>query len=195
MHSSRTTQFGISLIEVMVTLAIVAIVVGLALPSLQGVLGGSEMRATGNQLMYSLQTARSEAIKRSTPVALCPSKNQPANAPVCDGTYEDGWIVFVDADQNGVQSEGDEVLQQSEALPPKFSITPDKLFEEAVFFSLSGTSVTSAGRPISGNINISSQSTNQTRTIRIAASGRISRLSAASDGTTANNRNGSGGAT
>lgn len=163
--------------ELLVTLAIVAIVAGIAMPSIQNILGGSQLSANSNQLVYSLQSARSEAIKRITPVAVCPSADPLANNPVCGGTYADGWIVFVDADGNGKRVAADEVILQSDALSPAFSVIPDNRFKSAIVFSIAGTSMNTAGVPISGDITVRHGAVAEERVVRIAASGRISTTS------------------
>ncbi len=106
-------QFGFTLLELLITLAISAILIGLAVPSLKSFMGDSELTSTSNEFVHSLQTARSEAIKRAGPVGLCPSAAPLADEPVCSGTdYAAGWIVFADADGNGSRETTDEVVLQ-----------------------------------------------------------------------------------
>ncbi|WP_194723885.1 GspH/FimT family pseudopilin [Noviherbaspirillum malthae] len=83
---------GFTLIELMVAVAVTAILLGIAVPSLLDVLLGSRLTAHANTLVASLQLARSEAIKRNAVVTVCPS----ANGTSCtDGSWEQGWIVLV----------------------------------------------------------------------------------------------------
>ena len=108
MQSTRFQKNGFSLLELIIALAIAAILLGLAVPSLHTFMGSSEMSATTNQFVYSLQVARSEAIKRASPVGLCPSANPLADEPSCGGgNYASGWIVFVDTDASGWRSAAD----------------------------------------------------------------------------------------
>ena len=169
--------------ELLVTLAIVAIVAGFALPSIQQVLGGSQISASSNQLVYSLQSARSEAIKRVTPVILCPSEAPLADKPVCGGNYTSGWIVFADVDTDGKNSDADVLVLQSEALSAAFSIVPDNRFSKAVVFGIAGSTINATGGPASGDIVIRHSGSDEKRTIRIAASGRISTVLSASTST------------
>lgn len=85
MPSSLSRQSGFSLIELIVVLAISAILIGFAVPSMQSFMGDSEMSSTNNEFVYGLQTARSEAIKRAGPVALCASTDSLADEPSCSG--------------------------------------------------------------------------------------------------------------
>jgi len=174
MQSTRLQKNGFSLLELMVALAIAAILLGLAVPSLQSFVGGSEMSATNNRFVYSLQTARSEAIKRSVPVGLCPSTDPLADEPTCGGgNYASGWIVFVDSDGSGLRSAGDEVVLQSEAATSAFTFAPDPVFAERIYFNGSGTSMNPAGIPLSGTVRINYKAGSAKRDVTVAANGRI----------------------
>ena len=180
MSSKRQLPSGFTLLELLITLAVSAILIGLAMPSMQSLLGDSEMTSTSNEFVYSLQTARSEAIKRAGPVGLCPSTAPEADEPVCDGSdYARGWIVFFDADGNGSRETTDQIVLQAEERPSRFTFTPDTAFAQRIYFGPSGTSINPAGVPLSGVINIRYSSGEEQRTVRIAANGRIKTINPA----------------
>ena len=106
------------------TLAIGAILLGLAVPSLQGLMSGSQLSATTNTLVYSLQTARSEAIKRGTTVGVCTSNTPLAANATCDSGagYDSGWIVFVDGDDSGTREAAEEIVLSVEERGPAFTL-------------------------------------------------------------------------
>lgn len=173
MQGLRNNSKGFSLLELMLVLAISAILLALAMPSMQSIRGDSEISATTNNLVHGLQTARSEAIKRSARVGLCPSADPLANSPVCGGRdYTAGWIVFSDANDNGIREGAEDVILQSEESSPGFTITPDTVFRDRVYFSESGTSINPAGIPLAGNVRIALQG-QERRDVSIAANGRI----------------------
>jgi len=177
-------ESGFTLLELIITLAISAILIALAVPSMQSFLGDSEMSATSNDFVYSLQTARSEAIKRAGPVALCPSSQPLADDPGCDAiSYVNGWIVFFDADGNGQRNAGEDLIQQSGPRSAAFTFAADTVFAERVYFGESGTSINPVGIPLSGNIDISLADSDEQRVIRVAANGRIATLDVDSTGT------------
>ena len=91
---------GFSLIELMVTIAVAAILLGIAAPSFQDLVIRNRLATNANQLVTALNLARSEAIKRGFPVTVCKSANPAALSSACsdsaDVDWAQGWIVFVD---------------------------------------------------------------------------------------------------
>lgn len=84
---------GLTLIEMLVVISLIAILGALATPSLTGLLNRSRIAGEINRLVGDLQFARSEAIKRGQPVTVCAS----SDGTTCDTTlWHSGWIVFSD---------------------------------------------------------------------------------------------------
>lgn len=86
---------GVTLIEALVTVAILAIMLGIAAPALQGFVAGNRLRSTALELRSALQYARAEAIRNNARVTVCKANTTATN---CDnaGAWTNGWIVFVD---------------------------------------------------------------------------------------------------
>jgi len=98
--------YGLTLVELLVTLAVLAIVIAIGIPSLNRYAESNRSASQTNLIVGTLASARSEAIKRGVDVTICASKN-PTTAPGCDtAQWELGWIVFADNDQDGVYTAG-----------------------------------------------------------------------------------------
>lgn len=95
---------GYSLIELMVALAVLAIIISVGLPKMSVFFKGNRMVANANDLLSGLHVARSEAVKRGQRVSICKSTNAGDAAPTCAGTAENwdkGWFVFVEGQDEG----------------------------------------------------------------------------------------------
>ena len=82
-------QYGFTLIEMMITILIMAIMVSFAVPSFNNMIEKNQSLTTANDLLADIQLARSEAIKQDTLVSVCPSND----GATCSGSWTDGWIV------------------------------------------------------------------------------------------------------
>lgn len=116
-------ESAFTLIELMIAIAVAAIVLTLGVPSFERVIERNQLAANVNVLVSSLTLARSEAVKRNKSVKICDS----SDAVNCgSGSYEQGWIVFVDENNDGdLDSPAEELIQVQSALPSNFSIDPN----------------------------------------------------------------------
>lgn len=95
---------GFTLVELMVTVAVLAILVAVAVPSFASISNRNRLSALANDVVSSLQTARMEALRRGQRVVLCRSSD---GATCSTGNPWNGWIVFTDADGNNAPGSGD----------------------------------------------------------------------------------------
>jgi type IV fimbrial biogenesis protein FimT len=115
---------GFSMAELMVVVAIVALVTGLALPSFSGLIERWRVLQAVKGLESTLYFARAEAIKRGGNITV---RKHPTGTNGCllapgNANWDCGWFVFIDNNNNGNLNAGEEVLQSFPA-PPNVDVT------------------------------------------------------------------------
>ncbi len=102
-------QKGFTLTELLVVSAIVAILLGIAIPSYKYISTSYRMSAEVNGLLGDLQFARGEALKEGNAVTACASNDGAG----CTGgsNWNVGWIIFSDPNSNAVVDAGERVLK------------------------------------------------------------------------------------
>ena len=102
---------GFTLLELMVTIAILAIVLSIGVPSYRGVIMDNRMAAQANLFATSIKLARSNAVKYQRSATVCSSSNFDAAVPTCSSNadWSNGWIVWVDKDRDAT-TDANEVI-------------------------------------------------------------------------------------
>ena len=102
----RHRTAGFSLVELAITLFVFGILIGVSIPMFTGVMNGNRLTANANELVAAIQSARAEAIRQNVRTAICSSDD----GATCAGTTPwRGWIVFADADSDGIVDAGEVV--------------------------------------------------------------------------------------
>jgi type IV fimbrial biogenesis protein FimT len=104
---NRRNQSGLTLIELVITLAIVGVVAAAGAPALGTFIKGNRIKNKTFEILGAVNFARSEAVNRRQTVQICRTKTPNNATPVCGDNdnardYVQGYIVFADADNDQV---------------------------------------------------------------------------------------------
>ena len=135
----RSDHHGFTLLELMVTLAVAAVVLTLGVPSFQALIRSNRLTTLTNELVGALHLTRSEAIKRNHRVTLCKSANG-AQCASGDQGYEQGWIVFDDPNNNATVDSGETIIRVFAAAPAGMTLTGNTNVAHYISYTATGTS-------------------------------------------------------
>lgn len=90
---------GVTVLELIVTLGIAALLGSIAIPSFAALLRDNERTTAVNAFVHTIFLARSEAIKRGQVVSICKSRDR-EHCSGNTGRWDEGWIVFVNRDRD-----------------------------------------------------------------------------------------------
>ncbi len=174
---------GLTLIELLIGIALLAVLLGLAAPSFQAQIAASQLSSATHALLGSLMQARAQAIRLGKRVTVCRTHDQEQCDTHAARGWESGWLVFVDIDRAGntdaFVSPTDTVLTRNEALPATLRVRGNTQVDTYISFGASGEARTMAGgtHPL-GTLRVCSLSgaladTDRERQLVLAAGGRI----------------------
>jgi type IV fimbrial biogenesis protein FimT len=105
---------GFTLLDLMIALSVITILSSLGLPALGQLLSNNRLHSAKNELITHLNMARSTAINHNQAAVLCPS----TDGQNCTRTsWAQGWIVFVDHNNNRKRGNGEPIIQVANANP------------------------------------------------------------------------------
>ncbi len=164
---------GFTLIELMVTLAIAAILVLVAVPNFLQFQRNSELTSITNSFIAAVNSARTEAMKTGMNAIVEAANN--------GNDWSKGWVVFVDMDRNDTYSSGDILVMEQPALPAHITVAGNNTFSDSpsyLRYGSSGFSKPKLGGLANSTINFSrndvaSTDYSQIRRVIIAITGRV----------------------
>lgn len=122
---------GFSLVELMVVLAIAAILLGTGVPLVRNLVQSQRLTAVVNDFFASMNLARAEAIRRNVRIDMVPSNGS--------GDWADGWFIFIDEDNNQRPDTGEERIFVHEAVAKEISITANLTDSAVPYLAYNGT--------------------------------------------------------
>lgn len=181
----RMRSAGVTLIELMVVVAISAILLAVGVPMMTTFVDRNRVATQVNELIADVALTRSEAIARRGRVIMCRSANPNADDPTCDGAAADwsgGWFVFIDNTAGGTafnRDVGEAVVRRFTRTSAQVSVTADPSLA-GVTVTADGTMWTLAGAPLSSlnagaeplRLDFIGTETPNRRSLCIATSGR-----------------------
>jgi type IV fimbrial biogenesis protein FimT len=116
----RQEARGFTLIELMVTLAVMAVLLGIGVPSFQRLQQSTRTSTAFHLLTTTLALARLSAVKSNAPVSVCPSRD----GRHCRGdtVWDDGWIVFADPSRAKQPASAEAILQRFDRVGPGIAL-------------------------------------------------------------------------
>lgn len=137
---------GFTLVELIVSVTVLGILLGMAVPQFTDFLRNSRRAAVLNELVGSLTLARTEAIRRGVTVSMCKTVDGTACVSGAGDTWAAGWLIFVnsDSDDPPVFDVGETDLRVRTEADAGYTIQPSVDVTNFITFNADG-SVTSAG--------------------------------------------------
>jgi type IV fimbrial biogenesis protein FimT len=162
---------GFTLVELLVTLALAAILMGFAVPSMISFVKNDRLVTQINTLTGDLAYARSESVLRHEAIVVCASNNQTG----CNSSnWANGWIVFVDDNNDGGKASTEEMLRQNQGFPGDSKLSAS--MGKSVVFNRRGFAPDSVG----SFVLCDDRGDAHVKSISISATGRVSRGTATS---------------
>lgn len=169
-HIKLSLQAGLTLVEMLITLAVMAILLAIAIPAFESLIASTRLSSSTNDLLGSIAQSRSEAVRRGQRVVLC--IQDPANAGQCvnNGNWDQGWMAFVDTNRNNTLDPGEAITLSSARQPANINI-PENAGQTQITFLPSGrVSAVNTIRVCSTSVALSDDA--RSRDIQVNASGQ-----------------------
>lgn len=165
-HSAGRSARGFTLMELLVTLAVAAVFVAIAVPSYRATINRNSVATQVNDFLTDLNYARSEAVTRGMIVRMCKSTDGTACATA--GGWQQGWIIYTDVKNDKNPTTAD-ILRVAGALGGGTTLLGNSHVKNDIHFRANGFALGNNGTIFACD----NDGTNLTR-IKISSSGRVS---------------------
>jgi type IV fimbrial biogenesis protein FimT len=166
---------GFTLVELMVSLGVAAIIITLGVPSFREFTASSRLSSRVNNFVGDLIIARNEAIKRNTNVFICKRESPNYLPPSCTtaGGWEQGWVIFLDDDDDKAFDAGETILRLADEFGDNITLRGNNPVKDRISFE--GTGIATNGSLIFCDTRIETFEDDKAkaRVVIISKSGRI----------------------
>lgn len=133
----KRTQTGFTLYELLITFAIVGTILAYGIPNFSEFTKNSRMTSSANDLHAAFHMARSEAARTKSNITICASANSMDAGADCGGTWDQGFIVFVDENNDRARAGATETVLRSHPAAEKGVILA--VANDATYFMFAST--------------------------------------------------------
>ena len=144
----RPKAAGFTLLEALVVMALLGLMVSMTAPAMSALRQQHQLQAQAEGFFNSVVLARSEALRRQQRVTLCARATDSA----CDatGTWQQGWLVFVDANDNAQRDAGEALLEKHAPVPTDLRMAVTSTARAYFSYNAEGRSATLSGAFMAG---------------------------------------------
>jgi len=168
---------GFTLIELIVTLVVLAVVISIALPAFNGMIISSRSASLGAEMEVALNYARIEAVKRAGRVSICSSEDGSTCAAATE--WNKGWLVFADTAALDSSALGvGTVLRFWNDIPPNAQIAVTKGAVAVNFIRFNSLGKLAANETINTHVYVTGCKSNEASDIKVGVAGMISQAKA-----------------
>lgn len=168
----KSLASGFTIIELLIAVALAAILAALAMPNFRDLLSRRNVVSVAETMVSDLRFARSEALKRTTPVTVCQSSDS-ATCSVAPGAWALGWIIFIDFNGNGSRDAGDTLLRV-QAAPSGIQSIQNIPANDRTFFTYQANGVAKAANQSFFVVPSGGGAASLTRLVCVSVAGRAS---------------------
>lgn len=143
--NNNKKQIGLSLIELLVGMSIIGILMAIGTPSLQRTLQDNNMAVLHNELLVGLSFARNKAINQGASATLCKANSDSSNCAAISASWDSGWIVFSDKNNDGTVDSGEVISSITSDIPENILIQYSKN-SSRITYSAKGYAVGYSGK-------------------------------------------------
>lgn len=163
---------GFTAIELMMTLTVALILVGIAIPEFSRMAAQNHLATTANNFVSAFAMARQSAVQLGAPVTLCAGDSSSCFATA---DWAQGWVVFADRDRDGLLDANERVLYTGIARRHDVRVVGNSPMQKPVVFTPMGFALQPGGAFAAGTLRIcvTAPIANNARNLVLSKAGRL----------------------